>query len=62
MLYPSGGNVGNEDFKVIGDLKMDGLRCVWGLWVRKPQKKCGNEAVKTGISAGKSINHRDRQQ
>ena len=43
MLYPSGGNVGNEDFKVIGDLKMDGLRCVWGLWVRKPQKNAGTK-------------------
>ena len=43
MLYPNGGNVGNEDFKVIGDLKMDGLRCVWGLWVRKPQKNAGTK-------------------
>jgi hypothetical protein len=48
-LYPSGGNAGNEDFKVIVDLKMDGLRCVWGIWVRKPQKNAGTKQWKLGI-------------
>ena len=33
-----------------------------GAMGKEATKKCGNEAVKTGISAGKSINHRDRQQ